>query len=133
LNLPISDVGIAESGQIAPWSESAQKLSALQQRTSSAPYSIIHRLKLAQAYKALGYPDLAAGDAYKALLLIDEVVEEGEYHEEAFEAAQIDFASEKLSELEVHQNQEANSNGENDVVAWAQSKCSRVAYVSPQT
>jgi len=52
------------------------------------PYSIIRRLELSREYAALGYPDLAAGEAYMALLLIDEVCEDGgEYHEEAFEAA----------------------------------------------
>lgn len=38
-------------------------------------------------YDALGYPDLAAGDAYKALLLVDEVTDEtGEYHDQALES-----------------------------------------------
>jgi hypothetical protein len=59
----------------------------LQQHTPNQPYSIVHRLKLAKTYRDLRYPDLAVSDAYKALLLIDEVVEQGEYHEEAVEAA----------------------------------------------
>lgn len=38
-------------------------------------------------HKALGYPDLAAMDAYKALLLVDEVSDEGfEYHEQAMDS-----------------------------------------------
>ncbi|KAF2192607.1 hypothetical protein K469DRAFT_731103 [Zopfia rhizophila CBS 207.26] len=57
------------------------------------PYSITLRLKLAAAYRSLGYPDLAAGEAYKALLLIDEVMEEGEYHDAAMEAAKTDITS----------------------------------------
>ena len=52
-----------------------EDLVALQEATPNQPYSITHRLDLARAYKALGYPDLAASDAYKALLLIDEVVQ----------------------------------------------------------
>jgi hypothetical protein len=63
-------------------------LEQLQERLRDAPYSIEVRIKLARAYKLLGYPDLAVGEAYKALLLIDEVLEEGgEYHEEALDAA----------------------------------------------
>ncbi|KAF2709575.1 hypothetical protein K504DRAFT_406888 [Pleomassaria siparia CBS 279.74] len=67
------------------------ELEELQKSLTSQPYSIILRLRLAKAYKFLGYPDLAVGDAYKALLLIDEVAEESEYHEVALEAAQADI------------------------------------------
>lgn len=69
------------------------KLAELQGCLETQPYSIILRLKLATAYKNLGYPDLAVGDAYKALLLVDEVSEEGEFHEEALNAAEEDFSS----------------------------------------
>ena len=64
-----------------------RQLLELQEQTSDLPYSIPHRLKLEKAYRELGYPDLAASDAYKALLLVGEVVEEAEFHEEALEAA----------------------------------------------
>ena len=48
----------------------------------AAPYRIDYRLNLAQAYGQSQYPDLAAGEAYLALLLIDEARDEsGEYHE----------------------------------------------------
>ncbi|KAF2110086.1 hypothetical protein BDV96DRAFT_584335 [Lophiotrema nucula] len=73
-----------------------QRLSALkelQARLPDEPYSIVLRLELANGYKDLGYPDLAAGDAYKALLLIDEVLQDGEYHEEALSAARNDTNS----------------------------------------
>jgi hypothetical protein len=69
------------------------ELLELRQRTTEQPYSIVHRLELAKAYQILGYPDLAAGDAYKALMLVDEVREEGEYHEAAIEAAVADFTA----------------------------------------
>lgn len=50
------------------------------------PYSIPHRLLRACWYSVLGYPDLAAGDAYKVLLLLDEASDEaGEYHEEVLD------------------------------------------------
>ncbi|KYK57782.1 wd and tetratricopeptide repeat protein [Drechmeria coniospora] len=50
------------------------------------PYDLILYLERAVVHSDLGYPDLAAGDAYRALLLADEVVNEGfEYHEQALE------------------------------------------------
>ncbi|KAH7329151.1 wd and tetratricopeptide repeat protein [Stachybotrys elegans] len=52
----------------------------------SLPYDLILYLERAVVYSDLGYPDLAAGDAYRALLLSDEVANEGfEYHENAVE------------------------------------------------
>lgn len=71
------------------------QLARLQKNVPDHPYSIPLRLQLAKAYQSLGYPDLAAGDAYRALLLIDELTQEGEYHEQVTEAAHIDFASER--------------------------------------
>ncbi|KAG6010839.1 hypothetical protein E4U54_008332 [Claviceps lovelessii] len=51
------------------------------------PYDLILYLQRAVVYSNLGYPDLAAGDAYRALLLTDEVKNEGfEYHEKAMES-----------------------------------------------
>jgi hypothetical protein len=103
---------------------------ALQEATPERPYSISHRLELAKAYKSLGYPDLAAGDAYKALLLIDEVLEEGEYHEDALEAAKDDFTSGNLAAISISEEKSPALDGEESVVVWAQSKCSNIAYVS---
>jgi hypothetical protein len=43
-------------------------------------------LELASVYLLLGYPDLAAGSAYKALLLTDAVRDDSdEYHDQAYE------------------------------------------------
>lgn len=54
----------------------------LQANVLAAPYRIDYRLNLAQAYERSQYPDLAAGEVYLALLLIDEARDEsGEYHE----------------------------------------------------
>ncbi|KAI2630564.1 Wd tetratricopeptide repeat domain-containing protein [Xylaria nigripes] len=51
------------------------------------PYDMILYLNRAVIYSDLGYPDLAAGDAYRALLLTDEVCNDGfEYHQRAVEA-----------------------------------------------
>ncbi|KAL5604538.1 hypothetical protein BROUX41_002493 [Berkeleyomyces rouxiae] len=47
-------------------------------------YDLIVYLQRADVYLRLSYPDLAAGDAYRALNLTDEVLNEGyEYHEQA--------------------------------------------------
>jgi hypothetical protein len=51
------------------------------------PYDLIAYLERAAVHSELGYPDLAAGDSYRALLLCDECANEGfEYHEEALDA-----------------------------------------------
>jgi len=103
-------------------------LIALQQDTAAQPYSITHRLKLANAYKALGYPDLAIGDAYRALLLVDEVVEEGEYYDEALDAAKIDFISERIASAVI--DTEKTSSEDTEIIDWMQKHWSRHAYVS---
>lgn len=51
-----------------------------------SPYDLILYLQRAVVYSNLGYPDLAAGDAYRALLLTDEIRNDGfEYHDQAVE------------------------------------------------
>ncbi|KAF2856735.1 hypothetical protein T440DRAFT_6980 [Plenodomus tracheiphilus IPT5] len=108
--------------------ERIRKLIALQQRTSTAPYSIVHRLKLAQAYRDLGYPDLAVGDAYKALLLVDEVLEDGEYHEEALDAARLDYASEQLACASIEDSGNDTDPLSSNVTDWAKGTCLKEAY-----
>jgi hypothetical protein len=52
---------------------------------SEHPYSIDLYSRIANAYADCGYPDLAAGAAYKALLLIDQLDDEGaEFYEPTF-------------------------------------------------
>lgn len=54
---------------------------------SRSPYDPETYLERALCHEELGFPDLAAGDAYKALLLTDEALDEsGEYHTAAIEA-----------------------------------------------
>ncbi|KAI2470426.1 hypothetical protein F4781DRAFT_421346 [Annulohypoxylon bovei var. microspora] len=67
--------------------------SLLRQRQSltdgllASPYDLVLYIKRALVYADLAYPDLAAGDAYKALLLADEVRDESfEYHDQALHA-----------------------------------------------
>ena len=69
-------------------SQTSPSFTELLQTLSDEPYSAILRLKLAKCYEKAGYPDLAAGEAYMALLLADEIRDNsGEYHEDAVEAA----------------------------------------------
>lgn len=54
---------------------------------AESPYDLIRHVERAVVYSNLGYPDLAAGDAYRALLLTDEVRNESfEYHDQAVHA-----------------------------------------------
>jgi hypothetical protein len=106
------------------------ELLALQNNTPDEPYSISHRLRLAKAYKKLGYPDLAVGDAYKALILVDEIVDEGEYYDEALEAARADYVSETMATLEIHNEKKVASTQDDKVLIRAQTQWSNSAYVS---
>jgi hypothetical protein len=64
-----------------------QKRHDLTEALSRQPYDLIAYLERAAVHTDLGYPDLAAGDAYRALLLTDEIRDESfEYHEQALEA-----------------------------------------------
>ncbi|KAL7946237.1 hypothetical protein V8C42DRAFT_29184 [Trichoderma barbatum] len=68
----------------------------------SLPYDLVLYLERAAVYADLGYPDLAAGDAYRALLLTDEVVNDGfEYHDQAQESLSR-YIGEPLPEALVH-------------------------------
>jgi hypothetical protein len=66
-----------------------EKRKAITDALSRLPYDLIAYLERASVHTDLGYPDLAAGDAYRALLLCDEVRDESfEYHEQALETLQ---------------------------------------------
>jgi len=67
-----------------------EKRQTLTDSLEASPYDLITYLERASLHSELGYPDLAAGDSYRALLLIDEVRDDGfEYHEEALEALKL--------------------------------------------
>ncbi|KAK4043202.1 hypothetical protein C8A01DRAFT_32693 [Parachaetomium inaequale] len=56
----------------------------LTEALAASPYDLILYLERAVVHSHLAYPDLAAGDAYRALLLADEVRDESfEYHDQA--------------------------------------------------
>ncbi|KAK4457946.1 hypothetical protein QBC42DRAFT_316529 [Cladorrhinum samala] len=84
---------VEASSPSVPDDKTPNKGSLLEQRQqltdalANSPYDLILYLDRAVVYSHLGYPDLAAGDAYRALLLADEVRDESfEYHEQAREA-----------------------------------------------
>ena len=80
-------------------------------RLLESPYDAGLYLKRAGCYEELNYPDLAASDAYKALILNDELQDDsGEYHEKAVEAvvrSDFELATAKgtgLADLRLGQN-----------------------------
>ncbi|KAI6365389.1 hypothetical protein MCOR25_005402 [Pyricularia grisea] len=69
-----------------PLREVYERRRELTEALESSPYDLILYLQRALVHIELGYPDLASGDAYRALLLTDEVANDGfEYHESALE------------------------------------------------
>ena len=68
-------------------SEDLAQRQRLTENLYQTPYDACLYLDRAKCYEELGFPDLAAGDAYKALLLTDEAQDEsGEHHAQALEA-----------------------------------------------
>ncbi|KAL2168191.1 hypothetical protein VTG60DRAFT_308 [Thermothelomyces hinnuleus] len=64
-----------------------QRRQQLTEALARSPYDLILYLERALVHSDLAYPDLAAGDAYRALLLADEVRDESfEYHDQAKES-----------------------------------------------
>ncbi len=80
------------------------------------PYDLILYLERAAVHSELGYPDLAAGDSYRALLLCDECANEGfEYHEQALETLQSRSAHGLPAVLREHGSSHNGVNGVNSV------------------
>lgn len=69
---------------------SLHERSTLSFELGNSPYDADLYLQRALCHEKLGYPDLAASDAYRALLLTDELLdEEGEYHEQALHVLEV--------------------------------------------
>lgn len=83
----------------------------LTDRLSRSPYNAETYLERALCHEELGYPDLAVGDAYKALLLTDEVLDEsGEYHRLAVEAiSKASYISAGGASNETHENEHSST------------------------
>lgn len=76
------------------------------------PYDADLYLQRALYHEKLGYPELGASDAYKALLLTDEVLdEEGEYHEQAVEA--LECREKRFDGSEIDGHAATNGHAEN--------------------
>lgn len=76
------------------------------------PYDSELYLRRALCYEKLGFPDLAASDAYRALLLTDEVLdEEGEYHEQTVGALEARERKGDGPATSGHANGNINGNG----------------------
>ncbi|KAK4978411.1 hypothetical protein LTR66_010600, partial [Elasticomyces elasticus] len=74
------------------------RLRELSSFTKQYPYSIALYHQISRAYVSLGYPELAAGAAYRALLLIDEANdEEGEFHQDVVDTLILSVEREPLS------------------------------------
>lgn len=57
------------------------------------------------------------------------MAEEGEYHDEAMEAATADYLSEGIANLNLGSANTAQDEGEDGVVTWTQQQLSKNAYV----
>lgn len=69
------------------YSELLARREALTASLSELPYDLLLYLERAIVHLNLDYPDLAAGDGYRALLLLDDVRDDSaEYHEQAVDA-----------------------------------------------
>ncbi|KAF1814892.1 hypothetical protein P152DRAFT_471551 [Eremomyces bilateralis CBS 781.70] len=77
----------------------------IQRLVSQNPYSIQNRLQLAAAYGTANFPDLKAGEAYKALLLTDEILDDcAEFHDPVLSASYADLNGHvDGSERDVHE------------------------------
>ena len=90
-----------------------QRRQELTEELLSLPYDLILYLRRAVAHSHLAYPDLAAADAYRALLLIDEVMNKGfEYHESAFAALHA-YTGDSAPDVLLHGNLSATWIGRN--------------------
>jgi hypothetical protein len=79
----------SHTGRITRLEDLLAQRQTLTNAIADAPYDLILYLERAVVHSDLGYPDLAAGDAYRSLLLTDEVLNEGfEYHEQALHCLQ---------------------------------------------
>jgi hypothetical protein len=98
----------------------------------SNPYDLISYLKRAVVYTNLSYPDLAAGDAYRALLLTDEARDESfEYHHQAIESLG-KYVGEPLPEVldNLGWNQENNPDPLSQLNLLASIRCYQILSLS---
>jgi hypothetical protein len=137
-----SHISIEMAGSAAATSSEVDicALVAKEQRDMAQnPYRLMPRLELARLYEKLEYHDLAVGESYRAILLIDEILDEtGEYHASALEAAMVEHRQNGLSTISTQQSDaDASGSGEIEEILEVEDTCSWVrkghlltAYVS---
>ncbi|KAF2142052.1 uncharacterized protein K452DRAFT_358520 [Aplosporella prunicola CBS 121167] len=128
-----------------------ERLDRARTRVLACPYSISCRLQVAELYRALGYPDLAAGEAYRVLLLVDEVLDDsGEYHDQALETAIEELSSKsailreeyaaaqtaqypdvakQLASCKVAEETSHMEASEDEVTMWTETLWAKAAYI----
>jgi len=83
----MGEVFVTTTGPDDPHDRLLLRRQQLTDSLSQHPYDLILYLQRAIIYIDLAYQDLAAGDAYRALLLADDILDEGaEYHKQASDA-----------------------------------------------
>ncbi|KAK7432790.1 hypothetical protein QQZ08_000652 [Neonectria magnoliae] len=117
--------------QTARHEQLLDRRSQLTEGLISLPYDLILYLDRAVVHSDLGYPDLAASDAYRALLLVDEVLNEGfEYHEQALESLQM-YSAVPLPDVLAHGSLAVDEpQSRQDDVEAAQDASSRLATLA---
>lgn len=115
------------------YKEHLYHLEKLHSETDARPYCPILRLRLARLYDLLEYSDLATGEAYNALLLVDEISDSyGEWHDDAVSEVRRTLQEQGgLSvDREVSGSDENEEEGEEELVQLAEGKISLLAYVT---
>ncbi|KAH8909532.1 hypothetical protein BR93DRAFT_395529 [Coniochaeta sp. PMI_546] len=145
--MPSSSISAMEDTSVSDGSDNRTLLllDTRQQLTDAlaeSPYDLILYLERALVYSDLGYPDLAAGDAYRALLLTDEVREEDfEYHKQASEALERYSSSpppaillhgslSNGSSTQINGTEPSGSEQSHELVALASTRCYQILSLS---
>ena len=131
---------MGESDTASKVAELLEQRQQLTEALADSPYDIILYLRRAVVYTGLDYPDLASGDAYRALLLTDEISDESfEYHEQAYEAMSMYVGTVPGVLLDVEDLVPASANDDTDETASSASdedaagdlkECQRMARVA---
>lgn len=110
----------------AEWRDLLSERAICSEKLHANPYSPAAYLNRASCYESLGYPDLAAGDAYRALLLTDEIEDSGEYFDNVREALEAAGSEDEKVGFDAGANQKYSP--EEDILAKAQG-AAKIAYV----
>jgi hypothetical protein len=129
--LPLFDDRLKSVPRLAPACETT--ISRLLDAVEKNAYSGTIRLKLAQEFSFHGYPDLAAGESYMALLLYDEIDNpDSEFHDSSILAAARDMSGSHggTGEESLAESLQGDEMRE-EVTSWVRENVCRTAY-APQ-